>query len=205
MEDIPKDLQSECSICLNVPCRPIVSCCGNRFCHTCIEPIQRNTRKCPLCSNSFNSMPDRQLERTLSEKMVYCSVNDEKDRSCKWKGKLWALEDHLKIYMHPSKGHFGIQCCYCKLFFSQSKVIDHQKKCPARHIKMYVLLRLKLHYQQCPNFPVPCPNGCGADIPRKEILNHINEHCPFKDTGCKVEHTERDVDSFLFLNIFPWA
>ena len=51
-EDIPKDLQIECSICLHTVRDPhMVDCCtcGYRLCKTCINPLILNKRW-PLCN-----------------------------------------------------------------------------------------------------------------------------------------------------------
>lgn len=154
-------------------------------------------------------MPDRLLERTLNEKMVRCSIGDGPNDCCKWEGKLSSLDDHLKVCSHQ-KDAVGVPCDYCFDLFAHSKVIAHQKECPSRlatcefcktHKDTLLMLKSE-HYALCSEFPVPCPNGCGAEIPRKDskVWKHINEicpntvlDCPFKYAGCKVQLSRREM------------
>lgn len=96
VEDPPKHLQTECSVCLCIlrePC--LVDCCGNRFCRTCIEPIQSQHKPCPLCSVPFTtSVVDKQLQRTLGSLQVFCS---HKEAGCDWVGELGSLPQHLNV------------------------------------------------------------------------------------------------------------
>lgn len=49
------------------------------------------------------------------------------------------------------------------------------------------------HQQQCPHFPMQCPNRCGTPgITRETLMAHVKEGCstamvlcPFKEAGCK--------------------
>ena len=164
----PKDIQTECSICLQIPRQPyIVQCCGNRFCKSCLdritesmslvsrarpshvkrftcEGLARETTMslvdapCPLCKlNIIASIPDRQLERLLREKLVYCS---NKSCGCTWTGELGQLEeDHLNATPPHDKLMDG--CLYVEVLCSQCqrmKVKRHamenhmQKECPRR-------------------------------------------------------------------------
>ena len=107
-------LQSECSICLHILREPyLVGCCGYRFCRNCIEPIQKTTRRCPLCDNAFSTLPDRQLERVLKEALVYCS-NRDGNSGCKWEGKLVDFEKHAKSCTWKK-----VQCPNCHESFTQ--------------------------------------------------------------------------------------
>ena len=92
----PRELQTECSVCLQVLAQPkMVDCCGYRFCSSCLSQVEFSVGRqqlCPLCGQPFTSMPDKQLERTLSGFEVYCS---HRQKGCKWKGKLGYLLEHL--------------------------------------------------------------------------------------------------------------
>ena len=91
----PKELQSECSICLSILCEPYtVDCCGNKFCRTCIKRVEDENKPCPLCNIAFTSVRDRQLERQLNERAVYCK---NKDKGCNWIGELSQLKKHLNL------------------------------------------------------------------------------------------------------------
>ena len=206
---LTRDLQSECSICLHVLREPhIVGCCGNRFCHSCIEPIRRMTKRCPLCNASFTTLPDKQLERTLNEKMVYCSNSYD---GCDWCGRLVELEDHLSPGKKPKqKGcpYVKTKCFYCEELFLRKEIKEHAQKCPSKqtqcpHCKVFKDSPLRMeyvHYGMCPMFPVLCPNDCGAKPFRKNLEKHINESCPkavmqctFKYAGCNAEMSRKEM------------
>ena len=95
VDAIPKELQTECSICLHTVRDPyMVDCCGYRFCKGCIMPIYlKLARKCPLCNCTFSTVvPDKLLLRTLNERLVYCM---HKEAGCDWTGKLIDPDQHL--------------------------------------------------------------------------------------------------------------
>ncbi|XP_023222172.1 uncharacterized protein LOC111623717 [Centruroides sculpturatus] len=38
------------------------------------------------------------------------------------------------------------------------------------------LKKLKEHLQHCPYIVIPCPQGCGSNVVKRELLNHLNNH-----------------------------
>ena len=91
-----RDVQWDCPICLLIVREPqLVSCCGLRFCRSCIEQIQRRGHPCPHCQTRFAQVvPDAQLNRLLLHKRVYC-IN--KDAGCQWAGGLKEAEKHVRV------------------------------------------------------------------------------------------------------------
>ena len=98
----PAELQTECRICLQILCEPnLISCCGNHFCLSCIEPIKAQGGGCPLCkATDFTLMYDKGLERKLKELKVHC-VHYDAENVCQWTGELQKLNEHLKLF-HPN-------------------------------------------------------------------------------------------------------
>lgn len=96
VEPMPKEIQTECSICLSVLLEPyIVECCSNRFCKTCIESVALFRQPCPLCKcTSFQKIPDKHLQRLLKQRKVYCLLKDE---GCAWTGEMDTLQKHLQL------------------------------------------------------------------------------------------------------------
>ena len=197
-------LQSECFICLHILREPyLVGCCGYRFCRNCIEPIQKTTRRCPLCNNAFSTLPDRQLERVLKEALVYCS-NRDGNSGCKWEGKLVDFEKHVKSCTWKK-----VQCPHCHESFTQYNLTKFhigscsQRKIACTYCKTHQDTQSQLkavHYAVCPMYPVPCPNNCGAKPFRKNIAKHVDDSCPltvtecfFKHAGCDAQLTRRDM------------
>ena len=97
VEDPPKHLQTECSVCLCLLREPqLIDCeCGACFCRSCIDPIKAEGKPCPLCNGTFTaSMPDRRLQRTLNSLKVYCTY---KEAGCDWVDVLGNLYEHLNL------------------------------------------------------------------------------------------------------------
>ena len=92
----PKELQTTCSVCRKVLSQPkMVDCCGVRFCAACLTvqgEYSYGRPLCPQCGQPFNSMPDKQLERTLNDFDVRCI---HRKKGCWWTGNLGSLSEHL--------------------------------------------------------------------------------------------------------------
>ena len=63
------------------------------------------------------------------------------------------------------------------------------------------------HYDECPAYPLTCPNNCGASgIKRKDMANHHGKcpqelvECPFAEAGCKVKVRRWQFDDHLESN-----
>ena len=204
VEEFPKDFQSECSVCLHILREPyMVGCCGYRFCRACIQPIQSSTGHCPLCNASFNSLPDKHLERILTESMVYCKYKED---GCTWKDKLRLLQEHLKVC-----SFWKVPCPYCTLLFQQSLLKAHKKTCPLRpvqckycneHSDTLANLEAK-HYKACNMYPLPCPYNCGAKVCQKNKAKHAKTcpknlvSCDFRYAGCEVRLPETGMSKHL--------
>jgi hypothetical protein len=108
----------------------MVSCCGEKFCHSCIE---QKKRPCPHCNNTkFDTMTDKKLERELYALKVYCT---NKDEGCRWVGELRDLEKHRNCVIRSTlvdieKGceHEKILCSKCKREIQRSLFNDHLSK-----------------------------------------------------------------------------
>ena len=110
VEEPPKQLQTDCSICLCILKNPyLVNCCGTSFYQSCINPIQDSNR-CPVCNDQFTTcIPDKRLQRTLNEMKVYCS---NKEFGCEWIGELGSLTQHLNTESETSDQVFEVFCLF---------------------------------------------------------------------------------------------
>ena len=203
VDDVPKEIQSDCSICLLILREPfLVQCCGNRFCRACLERITKvaavHEASCPLCKQTMTAaIHDKQLERTLKEKVVYCS---NKASGCTWTGELGQLEEgHLKA--NPPQDQLMDGCPYVQLLCPQCKKTEVQRHAMKSHVlsecprRMAVCTYCKkyrntydnivsVHHLVCPHVPEPCPKGCGAKPLRKNISNHLAHSCPKNSLPC---------------------
>ena len=65
----------------------------------------------------------------------------------------------------------------------------------------------RFHYNECPEYPLPCPNQCNArNIKRKKLSKHRKFcpleplDCPFKDAGCTVRVVRKDMEQHMEKN-----
>ena len=85
------------------------------------------------------------------------------------------LDDDFQPTYEPYSGHFHFEPLHTGAF-----------QLPSWHVKETP------HYDVCPEFPLTCPNKCGAwGIKRKNMVSHRSEcpqepaKCPFAEVGCK--------------------
>ena len=165
-----------------------------------------------MCNaKNFTSLQDRQLERVLNDKLVRCTHSSD---GCAWTGKLATLESHLEPAGKAKKftgcKFIKTDCYYCKQPFLRSAIGAHVKACTSRFVTCQYCnthedTARKLesqHYGECPMFPVPCPNGCGAKPFRKNLPKHIDNtclqalvECTYQMLGCDVRLPRREMSS----------
>ena len=166
VEEPAKELQTECSVCLHVLCKPdMVSCCGEKFCHSCIEQVIKKKTPCPHCgSTQFDTMTDKKLERELNALKVYCTNENE---GCRWVGELRDLEKHRNsvnksTFADIKKGceYEKILCSKCKREVQRSLFGDHLSK------------GCRVPDGECQfNFA-----GCKAKVSVKDMKQHLEEN-----------------------------
>ena len=218
----PKILQTECSICLCVLRDPyLVNCCGNSFCKTCIEPIESESKLCPLCNVKFTTaIPDKRLHRTLNELQVYCY---HREAGCDWVGELVRLSQHLNVYPNISDDRMlgcrlaKLPCEFCGDSIRRKDLLDHEKnKCLKRPfgceycnncVSTFVEITTE-HWPVCTSRPVPCPNQCGALLKQQSLDDHFDcecplmvLECPFRYAGCSETFLRRDMADHMNKNL----
>jgi hypothetical protein len=169
--------------------------------------MKKALKKCPLCNKSFSSLPDKQLERILNEKVVYCA---NKSDGCDWKGKLAELEKHLDPKPSPDKKIAAskdgcqfkrVECCVCKEMFYRFTMTEHAQTCrqvTCTYCKTYTdaASKMEQHYSECPMYPVSCPNDCGSKPFRKNISIHVKNICPNTVVKCSFNMLRCDMKRF---------
>ena len=208
VDEIPKELQTECSICLHVLRDPhMVECCGYRFCGGCIESVlRRGFNACPLCnSKQPRTVADKQLSRSLKEKKVKCTHRED---GCEWVGELAVLDEHLELTRRTGGCRFTfMQCRYCRVDFAKNKLEDHETICLKRttvceYCNTFQCLQydLPIHLKVCGQYPITCPKGCGATITRTSLDQHVKTWCPltiveceYAYVGCDAKVSRKDV------------
>lgn len=211
------EVQTECSICLSVLREPfLVDCCGYRFCKSCIETVSDDLKPCPLCNKDFKTFPDKQLQRMLNQKEVYCK---HKDEGCEWTGVLTKLDEHLNINCEDSNKHLDgckysmLTCKHCEKSVQRKDFKLHNIRCSGEkytceYCNEYSASYHRVtedHWPECPAHPVDCPNGCGDEtLKRREVNKHVACDCPqtvvqcdLAHYGCNVELPRVDMTSHL--------
>ena len=207
-----------CKIC-RLPSRNphLSSCCGHIFCKGCIEneKAKNIVDACPVCSDAeFPVVQNKQIDRAVRTLHVYCSNEKE---GCQWQGEVDNIVAHL--------GH----CQYESVECENSDCGKHvQRQFLESHIKLNCLYRgvncqychitgkhwfiESKHKDECPKYPLPCPNGCEAGTILRQDLNQHREVCPLEiiiceyfGMGCEVkiprncieDHNRKNADKHL--------
>ena len=194
-----------CKIC-HLPSRnPHLSlCCGHIFCKSCLDYAKAaafaQTRHqyhynyvhnvCPMCrSIEFATVPNKQICREVQGLQIFCT---NKERGCTWQGEVNSIRNHLE---HNDGCKFETVKCFnvCGIELQRQNLTSHvETECPYQVIAcQYCELKRKRHFilgrhiEECPRFPLPCPNGCAiTDIPRKDIDKH-KKVCPLENVQCR--------------------
>ena len=211
-----------CKIC-HLPARDPQQtnvCCGQTFCATCLGKYMDSkildNKQCPYCKTvPFTFMPDARTKRCVGGLKVFCP---HKSIGCTWTGELRSLEQHLVKDTDNKKScsFTELQCSNgCGVVMQRRLVEGHLKsECELRKVKCeycnttgsYQWINSS-HREECPKYPVECPNHCEVGhVRREEISGHLEEcplaivECPYAVMGCesvvrRKEETEHVVGS----------
>ena len=195
VEPFPKEVQTDCSICLHTLKQPyMVGCCGYRFCKSCLAP---SVKTCPLCKEvNFDKLQDKQLERLLDQRSVYCLLQDS---GCKWTGELGKLSSHLSFEDTLSVtacDKLPVPCSHCGGYFKRADLPSHQGVCESRPSQCIFcsykcpFKELASRHKICLKIPRPCKNNCGAkNLTLDELESHLTNNCPLELISCEYHFT----------------
>ena len=201
VERPPPAFQTECPTCRLILREPyLISCCGYKFCRSCIEQVVKEKAPCRLCGEAnFTYMRESGLERSLSELEVTCT---HKGEGCEWKGKLAALELHLYSNKAGQADEMSNSCQFvqvecrngcrdkCQRRFVAAHESEECKKRPysCDHCQNYQSTYedvVNAHYPQCGVYPVACPNKCQEPtFQRQKLESHLRDDCPLVVVEC---------------------
>ena len=182
VEDPPPELR--CPLCCLILRDPFQTlCCGNLYCHCCIQQLVKRNMPCALCRRKLNLVfRDVRVNRRVNALKVKCS---HRHWGCEWTGELGNLGAHVaECKKKPEK------CDICLQLIPNDIVEDHKSLfCPKRiytcvHCGDYTATYNEVrenHWPVCPSFPIPCPNECSEKrVPRKSLMQHLTEECHLK-------------------------
>ena len=180
-----------CVIC-HLPSRncKLSECCGHVFCKSCLDETRAlGYSACPMCKEvKFVSFSNKQIDREVRSLHVFCT---NKERGCDWQGELNGVKSHLE-----ANCHFGEVRCpnECGKMLSSEGLSSHtESECPRRKIDCqychdpgeHQFITSSQHKDQCPKFPIRCPNKCKVrGVPRDEMEVHRKE-CPLETIQCE--------------------
>ena len=209
----------ECPICSHILLDPqLLSCCGHHFCDACVKRLHHDRRPCALCNEpKFTALLDKGKQRLILQRKVYCL---NKQNGCQWQGELGLLAGHLsegdpprrvplcqyefvpcsnegcdeKVLRVNMEQHLNSECQYRRL------VCQYCNDLEATYKELS-----EAHWNECPDFPIPCPNKCGVpDLRRSEVEAHCDRDCKaqvvkcrFWQVGCKIKRPRKDLPAHL--------
>ena len=180
-------------------------CCGQIFCTMCLDKYMESkildNKQCPYCKTMpFTFVPDARSKRYVRGLKVFCP---HKSLGCTWTGELRSLEEHLVKDIDNKRGcpFTELQCSNgCGVVMQRRLVEGHLKsECELREVKCgycnttgsYQWINSS-HHEECPKYPVECPNHCEVGhVRREEIRGHLEEcplaivECPYAAVGCE--------------------
>ena len=170
-----------CSVCFLPSREPNLSaCCGHTFCKSCFEGSKKFSNICPMCrSEKFTTMLNKQAGRAIRGLYVFCT---NKKQGCKWQGEVNDITNHLGNCLFQA-----VHCPNdCRVSLQRQYLTSHvETECPRRIVNCqycndvgeYQFIEGQ-HKEECPKFPVQCPNECEIEsIHRDEVEEH-REVCP---------------------------
>ena len=194
-----------CVICHLPSKNPYLSeCCGHNFCKSCLRhcnTIRNAARACPMCKDKqFNTFPNKQIDREVRSLHVYCS---NMKSGCTWRGEINEIADHLS----EDNGcqYEEVPCpLNCTAKMQRRLLTEHVKdKCTRRNVACQYCQGVNTHHfiegehkNNCPKFPLTCPNRCKiGTVPREDMEAHRKScpleiiQCDYHSVGCEVRVT----------------
>ena len=181
------------------------TCCGQTFCAMCLGKYMDSkildNKQCPYCKTvPFTFVPDARSKRYVGGLKVFCP---RKSLGCTWTGELRSLEKHLVKDIDNKRG-----CPFTELHCNNGCGVVMQRRLVEGHLKLECELREvkceycnttgsyqwinSSHHEECPKYPVECPNHCEVGhVRREEISGHLEEcplaivECPYAAVGCE--------------------
>ena len=185
VEELTED--NICSICTNELNNPMLTdCCGQHFCEGCLQNWLQIQRTCPHCrAQGFIHIKSLPKKRQIDNLKIYCP---NRSKGCDKITTLGECNQHLEKCLFVE-----ISCTkQCGEKMLRKELQDHQSnQCPNRWVRcQYCYIEGKhkeianRHVDECPHFPISCPNNCAREkVERKNLVRH-QKVCPLEPVKC---------------------
>ena len=167
-----------CSIC-SLPMRDphLVVCCGQKYCHSCLQKWLKNKPSCPYCrfhtievleSGQFGQgfklqhVPERGLAREIDSLHIKCS---NYDKGCQWTGEVRDLSHHLcDNSFGSSRDSSSASCEFAEITCGHCMQWKGERSYHQAHLTSE---------DGCPNYSVQCP--VSLLVPRRKYSHESQE------------------------------
>ncbi|KAM9957261.1 hypothetical protein ACTFIW_009002 [Dictyostelium discoideum] len=230
-ESFQKKNKYSCPICYEYIHRKSIYQCrsGHYACKECWEKSLENKKQCMICRSEVNSFIDLSrclvIEQNFAKKECYCiysffmeyfidGANEnikllkDEDNGCKEIINIDQLDTHIE----NCKFKF-VKCSHdgCDRVLRLNSLEEHEIQCGFKLVKCdycacddIIQKELDDHHDECPKFPISCPQGCSIMIERDQIKSHIDNdcdnstiQCKYYEYGCKVEIKRSNLQNHL--------
>ena len=146
-----------CNICMKVLREPhLTVCCGQHFCNSCLENWFKKQQKksCPHCREEGFNYF---LNKALKREIDELKIHcTHRGEGCQWIGELGNLQTHLNS---------RYKCKHCSYEDTHQQITT-------------------FHYNKCPEYPLDCPNKCGAKSIKRNDMSAHRDECPEETIRC---------------------
>jgi hypothetical protein len=156
-------------------------------------------------------MLNKSLEREIEELQVRCP---NQRKGCTWVGEKGGQENHLQ-----SDSGCPYKEVECSLGSCKMKM---ERRCYANHLQSECVYRpytcqhcghkdtfkaitegdgSQSHYDECPKYPLACPNQCGEKAIIREDLKSHCRRCPLEKVRCRFKGAGCNEDSMMLKDL----
>ena len=143
---------------------------------------------CETCvGKKVRSQPMMKARQKIPQLKANCPIAT---RGCQWNATLSEVETHFDVCQE-----FLVKCDYdCEVILKRCELNNHcSNECLNREVSCEHCLNKTVykdfnrHYEECLEFPLLCPNSCGANLRRKQTDSHIETDCLNTIVKCRYE------------------